>query len=151
MKEEGTDKRQDFYQKIRKQIQEWGATEKGQSYKWGRWILLAPDLFHLLIRLVADPEVSSMDKAKLVVAIAYYISPIDLIPELFLGPPGFLDDIVVASYALNSIINHTDPAFLRKYWAGEQDILHVVQSIIINADQMLGSGLMKKIRKMVGK
>jgi uncharacterized membrane protein YkvA (DUF1232 family) len=34
-------------------------------------------------------------KAFLIAVIAYVVSPIDLIPEGFLGPVGFLDDIVV--------------------------------------------------------
>ena len=143
-------KRLDFYQKIRRRMKTWSQKRENRSYQWIRWLLLAPDLFHLLIRLAADPRVSVQAKGKLAVAIAYFISPLDLLPELFLGMPGYLDDVVLAAYTLNGVLNETDPKILVEHWAGEQDILAVIQGIIRSADRMLGSGLLKKLRRLAG-
>jgi uncharacterized membrane protein YkvA (DUF1232 family) len=138
----------DFYQKVRRRMKSWAEKEENRSYRWLRWLLLAPDLFHLLVRLAADPRVSVSAKGKLAVAIAYFISPLDLLPELFLGMPGFLDDMVLAAYTLNGVLNQTDPGILEEHWAGEQDLLEVIQGIIRRADRMLGSGLLKKLKRL---
>ncbi|MGI6450405.1 MAG: YkvA family protein [Desulfitobacteriia bacterium] len=141
----------DFYQSLRKKVREYLKSDEGKANKFGEYILLAPDLFHLLCKLTIEKEVNIEDKAKLAVAIAYYISPIDIIPEGLLGPVGFVDDISVAAYVLNSIINNTSSEVLIRHWAGEGDILIKVQEILKLADNMLGSGAWGKIKEMFSK
>lgn len=140
---------QDFYQKLRKQVKEWSEGETHRSYRWTRWILIAPDLFHLLIRLSADPEVPVKEKSRVALVIAYFILPLDLLPELILGPMGFIDDIVLSAYALNALINHVDPSILRRHWAGEEDVLEVIQNVLRFADRMLGSGLFRRLKRIL--
>lgn len=142
-------KEQDFYKKLRLKIKAWSEKEENQSYRWAKWILLAPDLFHLLIRLMADPLVPLTEKVKLGAVTAYFISPLDLLPEVILGPTGFLDDIVLTAYVLNSMINRVDPVLIRKHWAGEGDVLITLQNILSLADKMIGSGLFQKIKRVV--
>lgn len=136
----------DFYQKLRSQIQGWAESNESQTYQWTQYILLAPDFFHLLVRLMADPDVPIAEKAKLAGVIAYFISPLDFLSELVLGPTGFIDDIVLTAFALNRLINQTDQYILEKHWAGDGDILHLVQVIVDTADKMIGSGVLKKLR-----
>jgi uncharacterized membrane protein YkvA (DUF1232 family) len=143
------DKELDFYQKLRKRIKQWSEMEEGRSSRWTEWLLLAPDLFHLLIRLIADPDVPLQEKVRLAGVTAYFISPFDLLPELILGPTGFLDDIVLTAYALNAMINRIDPAIVQRHWAGEGDILEVVQRILQAADRMIGSGLFKRLKRVL--
>lgn len=139
----------DFYQKIRIEIKNYLNSEKGKDYKWSEYLLAAPDLFHLLVKLTLDEEVMIKDKAILGIAIAYFLSPIDIIPEAFFGPVGLLDDIAVAAYALNLIVNNY-PELARKHWAGEQDLLVLIQNILTKADDMIGSKLINKIKKLFG-
>jgi uncharacterized membrane protein YkvA (DUF1232 family) len=106
--------------------------------------MFAPDLFHLLCKLVLDEQVLVADKARLAGAIVYFISPLDFIPEGLFGPLGYTDDIAVAAYVLNSIINHTDPEIVKKHWAGEGEVLDVIQRILVSADEMIGGGLWNK-------
>ena len=49
------------------------------------------------------------------------------------------------------MINKINPEILNKYWAGEEDVLNTVQKIVSIADEMIGSGLWKKIKKMFDK
>ena len=105
---------QDFYRRIRKDISKW--LEKNSGNKWAEFILLAPDLFYLLTKLVLDEAVPAKKKAVVGAAIAYFISPIDLLPEAFLGPFGLLDDIAVAAYVLNNLLNELDPQIVLKHW-----------------------------------
>lgn len=141
---------EDFYQSFRKKIQWWAKSEEGKNNKYVEVLMFGPDLFHLLCKLVIDNEVSVSDKAKLGAAIAYFVSPVDFIPEVILGPLGYVDDIAVAAFVLNSMVNNTNPEIVKRHWAGDQDILEVIKKIIAMADNMVGSGVMKKIRNKFG-
>lgn len=142
------EKHEDFYLRLRKKMTDWIESKGGQSNRWSEFLLLAPDLFYLLYKLSLDSEVPSDAKGKILLAIAYFISPLDLIPEALMGPVGYIDDIALTAYVLNSVINSVDPEIVRKHWAGAQDVLQLVQRIVSEADKMVGSGLWNKIRGM---
>jgi uncharacterized membrane protein YkvA (DUF1232 family) len=137
------EEQQDFYIKLRKKIEDY---LKKHDNRYSDYLLLAPDLFHLLVKLSLDERVPSDKKAKFALVIAYFISPLDLLPELMLGPLGYLDDIALTAYVINQYINETDPGIVRELWAGDQDILTAIKNIISAADKFIGSGLWKKIR-----
>lgn len=139
----------DFYEKLRLRIVSWLDTKTGRDNKWADYLLLAPDFFYLLIKLASDEDVPKNEKAKLILAIAYFISPIDLLPEAILGPIGYLDDLALSAYVLNSIINRVSPEIVEKYWKGDGEVLLLVKGILAKADEMIGSGLWKKIKKVV--
>ncbi|MCF7827002.1 MAG: DUF1232 domain-containing protein [Candidatus Marinimicrobia bacterium] len=143
------DMNQDFYQKMRSDIREWVQSKTGKDSQWSEYVLLAPDLFHLLAKLAMDKEVPSSEKAKIAGALAYFISPIDLLPELLFGPLGYLDDVALAAYVINSVMKNCDPALVTRHWAGEQDILKLVQQIVDVAADMLGNKIWDKLKQMV--
>lgn len=133
----------DFYIKLRRKIEKY---LRDHDNKYADYLLLAPDLFHLLVKLSIDDRVPTEKKAKFVLVITYFISPLDLLPELILGPLGYLDDIALTAYVINQYINETDPSIVRELWAGDQDILTVIKNIVATADKFIGSGLWKKLR-----
>lgn len=139
----------DFYQKMRVDIREWLQTKTGKGYKWGEYLLLAPDLFHLLAKLAIDKDVPAGEKAKIAGALAYFISPIDLVPEAMFGPMGYLDDVALAAYVISSIMKNSDPEIVTRQWAGEQDVLELVQQIVDVGAEMLGDKLWTKLKKIV--
>jgi uncharacterized membrane protein YkvA (DUF1232 family) len=143
------EKEMDFYEKLRLKIVNWLDTKNGRENKWADYLLLAPDFFYMLIKLATDEAVPSHEKAKLILAIAYFISPIDLLPEAFLGPIGYLDDLALSAYVLNGIINKVSPEIVQKYWVGDGEVLLVIKGVLAKADEMIGSGLWKKIKKTV--
>lgn len=138
----------DFYQSLRGEIRDWLKSENGSSNQWAEYLMFAPDLFHLLCKLSIDPDVPIAEKVKLGAAIAYFVSPIDLIPAFVLGPVGYVDDIALAAYVLNSLIKSSGPAIVRKHWAGEGDILEVTQAILEFTNRMLGGGFLKRLEQM---
>lgn len=145
MEELQTPDQLDFYQQMRDSIRTW-LKGKGANYEFARYLLAAPDLFHLLCRLALDKEVPVAEKAKLAGAIAYFVSPVDALPEAIVGPLGYVDDVALAAWVLNSLINKTSPEIVMRHWAGDEDVLDLIQQIIAVADQMVGSGLWAKIR-----
>ncbi|MBX3007662.1 MAG: DUF1232 domain-containing protein [Melioribacteraceae bacterium] len=138
---------QNFYTKLRSIVIDWAESKNGKTSKWMEYVLLAPDFFYLLYKLMLEPQIKPIEKIKLVSAISYFILPIDLMPEAFLGPIGFLDDITFAAFALNSIINNYSSALIRKYWLGEIDILVTIKNVISMAHHFLGSYIYGALRR----
>ena len=137
----------DFYQKLRGQFRDWCTTDEGKTNKFAEYLMFAPDLFHLLCKLSLDKDVPAIEKAKLAGVIAYFVSPVDLLPEAILGPVGYVDDIALAAYVLNNLVNKTDEEIVRKHWVGDEDVLNVIQRILYIADTMVGSGIWSKLKK----
>src|SRR5687768_14494145 len=87
-----------FYDRMRASIRRY-LDDKGKAVSTSaEYLLLAPDVFVLLVRLVKDPRVNAKDKVMLGTGIAYFLFPLDIMPEAFLGPIGFLDDLVFGVY-----------------------------------------------------
>ena len=143
----------DFYQRLRTGIRTRPKRQNGLSGKGTEYFLFAPDLFHLLCKLSIDPEVPAKIKLKLAGAIAYFATPFDLMPEAFMGFAGFADDIALAAYVLNSMLNTCSPNIVKRHWAGDHDILKLIQGIMKWIDSkgrsgILGKGVWTKVRRM---
>ncbi|MEY4547442.1 MAG: hypothetical protein RL685_3637 [Pseudomonadota bacterium] len=137
---------EDFYQALRARITDWLAS-KGKGFKHAQLLLLAPDLFHLLTRLMMDSRIPAAEKAGLGAALAYFLSPIDLLPEALLGPVGYIDDVALAAYAISRLINAGHGAVAKELWAGDGDLLAAVQRILEVADQAIGTGVWERVKK----
>ena len=44
----------------------------------------------------------------------------------------------------------TDPAILREHWSGSEDVLETIQKVLGAADQLVGSEIMGRFKKMKG-
>jgi uncharacterized membrane protein YkvA (DUF1232 family) len=140
---------QDFYQRVRSKLATW-AQGAGAGKETTNYILLIPDIMALFVRLMGDPRVSGALKAEIAAASAYVISPIDLMPELALGPAGLIDDAIVAAIALNRVVTAMGQAgedVLRQYWDGDQDILMVVKNLLTRADRFVTGTVWAGIKK----
>lgn len=137
----------DFYTKLRIKIRDWLKSDEGKNNKFAEYLMFAPDLFHLLCKLSIDKDVPAVEKAKLVGAIAYFVSPVDLIPEVLSGPLGYVDDIALAAYVLNSLVNNIDEEIVKRHWVGDENVLNLIQQILSVAETMLGGGIWEKLRK----
>ena len=61
------------------------------------------------------------------IGLGYALSPIDLLPELLLGPIGLLDDLVVVGAALSRVINRVHPDIVNSHWSGRGDALDAIR------------------------
>ena len=141
----------DFYQKLRLKIKRYAKDQITRDSRWFDYIMITPDFFHLLCKLAVENKIPLKKRLKLAAAIAYFLSPFDFLPEEIIGPAGYLDDIAVAAYVLNDLINEVDPQIIKKHWAGEQDVLLLIKNIIANANEMLGKKLWEKIQRKFSK
>jgi uncharacterized membrane protein YkvA (DUF1232 family)/Pyruvate/2-oxoacid:ferredoxin oxidoreductase delta subunit len=140
--------KKDFYQKLRNNISKWTKTEKGQKHKWTQYLLAAPDLFHVLCKSILDKHVPLYEKTKLALVVAYFVSPLDLIPEMIMGPAAYIDDVALVAYAINILVNNIDPQIITRHWAGDEDLLKTVSQISADTEMMIMSGMWKKIKKV---
>ena len=137
-----------FYDRVRTRIQRYVDSKGSAIGKTAEYLLLVPDVFILLWRLVNDARVSGKNKVLLGSGIAYYIFPIDLIPEAFVGPIGYLDDLVFGVFILNRILSDTDAAVLRDHWPGSEDVLSIIQKVLGVADTLVGTEMVDRIKRM---
>jgi uncharacterized membrane protein YkvA (DUF1232 family) len=114
------------------------------------YVLLVPDLFLLITRLMLDPRVEGRHKVYMGAALAYVISPIDLMTERRFGALGYLDDLVVIVAALNILVNEADRAVVLEHWSGKEDLLATLQKVLGQADDLVGKGRLEKILAGLG-
>ena len=143
-------KEEKFYAKLRNKTSAWLESNTKVSDKWKEFIFIVPDIFYLLTKLIRDPDVPQSKKIKLASVIAYFISPMDLLPEAILGPIGYLDDVALAAYILNDLINTIDPQIVKRNWIGSVDILYLIKNILANADNIIGKGIWNKLKARFG-
>ncbi len=138
-----------FYDRVRTRMNDYLDATGGMVGKTAEFLLLVPDMFILLWRLANDARVSGKNKVLLGSGLAYFIFPFDFLPEAFLGPLGYLDDLVFAVYVLNKMLTDTDAEILREHWSGKEDVLEAVRRVLGMADQLVGSKVVARIKKMV--
>ena len=136
-----------FYDRMRSAIRRYLDTKGAAAGKTGEYLLLAPDVFVLIWRLVNDSRVSSKNKVMLGSGLAYYLFPLDIMPEGFLGPIGYLDDLVFGVYLLNRMLIDTDIEILREHWSGGEDVLAMIRRVLHAADSLVGSEIVGRFRK----
>ncbi|MGN6332178.1 MAG: DUF1232 domain-containing protein [Motilibacteraceae bacterium] len=89
---------------------------------------LLPDLVRLLRRLVADPTLPRGVRVRLVLLLAYLLSPVDLVPDV-VPVLGYADDVLVAAVALRSLVRRAGPDALERHWPGSPEGLRLVRRL----------------------
>ena len=142
---------QRFYTKLRARVDGWLENKK-VSPRVRDYLLLLPDLFTLVIRLAGDTRVSAPLRRQLVFALAYVISPVDVIPDFITGL-GLLDDAFVLAFILERLVEIMGQAgeeILREHWEGPQNILETIQWALRGANAVLNPNILGVLRKLFG-
>jgi uncharacterized membrane protein YkvA (DUF1232 family) len=84
-----------------------------------------PNLLVLFRGLLRDRRVPRSSKLWLGFAVAWLISPIDLIPE-FIPVLGPLDDAVVAALVLRHVLKRSGRDVLSEHWRGDPALLEAI-------------------------
>lgn len=137
----------DFFEKIRQQITQWAQDKAGTTgKKAAELLLLAPDVFMLLVRLARDKRIPLSTKATVLAGIAYFLAPIDFLPEAIFGPLGYGDDLLLAIHIINLILNSRRDVVLEN-WSGRTELLIVLQEVAANGEKLVNK---KVYRKLMG-
>lgn len=110
--------------------------------------MFLPNMVVLLARMLKDSRVPAAEKALLIGAIIYVISPLDLIPDVF---PfiGQVDDLYVVALVVLRLINRTDESVVRAHWPGGGDIVALANSIAGIAPKFLPKRISRVITSRV--
>ena len=114
-------------------------------------LLLVPDIFVLLVRIALDPEVPGSARALVGGALAYFVLPVDLMPEALLGGAGYLDDLVLATAVLAHTFSGELEPYARKHWSGPEDIRKVIADVTGAAQNLLGANLYERLRRLLAR
>jgi uncharacterized membrane protein YkvA (DUF1232 family) len=118
-----------YYDSLRLNLSEWLRERTGPRYDPIRQLLLlVPDVFALVFRLVRDPRVSLTNRLKLLGLMIYIVSPIDLNLD-FILPFGPLDDLALALVVLDSVLRQTPDHVLEDNWPGDEDALDKLRGL----------------------
>jgi uncharacterized membrane protein YkvA (DUF1232 family) len=96
----------DWYETWRERIRAW--VSKHTDDEVAAIVLLVPDLLALVVRLARDSRVPFMLNGQLLLAAAYVLSPVDLIPEIIVGVLGLGDDAGVLMLVLMCVSGTPD-------------------------------------------
>ena len=106
--------------------------------------LVVPHAVVLVARLMTDPRVPFRTRAFAALVGCYVMSPIDLLPDS-LPAVGHLDDVLLASLAVDALLGGVDDDVVESAWGGSEDALDLFRSFVgWNADLVRS---MVRIRK----
>jgi len=114
-------------------------------------LMLAPDLLVLLARLCMDRDVSPASRQLIVGALAYFLTPVDLLPEAFLGVGGFLDDVVLAALVLSHSLDAELEPLAVKHWSGNQDLRVALADVSTAGAALLGFNLYERLKRLLAR
>ena len=136
-----------FYEKLKNKFKK---KTDGKYNQISDYLFLLPDFFMLLFRLMKDERVEKKQKFFIVGVMAYVISPIDLIPD-FIPIIGYVDDLVLVVFAINSLLNEIDIEIVQDNWSGDTAMLQKLKDVSAMADNYLDRNILKKIKNWIFK
>ncbi|APT75371.1 hypothetical protein LN42_02450 [Marinitoga sp. 1137] len=138
-----------FYKKLRNKIKKWAG--KNKDNKILEYILLAPDLFYFFLTVLKDKDVYVDYKLKITGYLAYFISPIDIMPEMVLGPAGYLDDVLMGLLFLRTLLKELPYEYVEEKWPGDKEVLKNVSVMIDNIQTIIDSKIFRSVMSYFSK
>lgn len=136
-----------FYDRLRERI---AATVEQRAGSMGKTtsdaLLLVPDVFMLLLRLALDKNVPKAQRALVSSALAYFVLPADFLPELIIGPTGYVDDLVLAVIVLANAFSGELEPYAEKYWSGSKKLRVVLRDVLDTAGSLVNHKLYDRLR-----
>ncbi|MBN1484696.1 MAG: DUF1232 domain-containing protein [Chloroflexia bacterium] len=140
-----------FYTRLRQRVDYW-LMEKRLPQSVRDYVLLVPDFFTLMIRLLRDPRIDRSLKLQIGAAVLYVISPLDLVPD-FIPGAGLIDDLAAIAFTLLRLLDLMGQGgedILREHWSGSEDVLEQLQKAAAGAENILGSRVFSLLRGRFG-
>lgn len=107
-----------------------------------------PSLFKLLCDLL-NCEIDSSLRLPICGAIAYYVTPEDIIPEQIYGPYGYIDDIYLSAYVLKLVANKHGYEFIQENCPTD-NIKTIIDECEVKSLEILKDDEVKSIVEYIG-
>lgn len=109
-------------------------------------IMLIPNFLKLIYRLMRDSRVPVQNKVLLGTAVAYILSPIDIVPD-FIPLLGQVDDILAVALVLKGLFEAAGEEVVLEHWDGPEGLLDIINSILNVAAQILPKKAYERVNK----
>lgn len=137
---------QRFYDRLRAVVV---APGSGLTSGFADVLLLLPDVVVLLMRLMRDDRVPFGSKLIALLGVGYTLSPIDLLPEVLLGPIGLIDDLLIVTAALSRLLKDVHPDVVRLHWSGKGDALDAIARLTDWAEREVRAPIVAWLRGLL--
>ena len=97
-----------------------GMSQKDASTK--DLVFALPDVAKLLWRVIRDDRVPRLVRGGLVGLAAYLALPVDIVPD-WIPVLGQLDDVVVLTVGVRTLLRRVPEPILKEHWTGERRVL----------------------------
>jgi uncharacterized membrane protein YkvA (DUF1232 family) len=135
----------DYLGQLNRQLDAWLNSSEGKNHEYRDILAQVPKIFYLLCKLVNNDVISEGSKSRLAKAITYFILQFDLMPEAIIGPPGYLDDLIISALAIKSVMDYDSKDVVRNCWEGSEDIISLIAEIINKADDFVGPDIHRQL------
>ena len=88
-------------------------------------VFALPDILRLLWRVIRDKRTPRLVRGGLIAVAAYLALPFDVVPD-WLPVLGQVDDVVVLTVGVRTLLRQVPEPILREHWSGESRILEAV-------------------------
>ncbi|MBE6506289.1 MAG: DUF1232 domain-containing protein [Methanobrevibacter millerae] len=136
------DKFKDFYDTLVDNLESYNG-------EYAAFIDCGPNLFKLLCDIL-EYDINQEIRRDICGAIAYYVVPMDIIPEQIYGPYGYIDDIFLSVYALKIVAEEYGYDFIQEIWDKPIDIKNVMDDCYEKALEVLKEEEINAILTYVG-
>lgn len=144
-KKEAKDSIRDRYSNLRRKVEE---KVPDKYEKLAEYALIIPDIVVLFYRLFRDKRIGIKNKLLIGGITAYLASPLDIVPD-FIPFIGKVDDIAIAFFGLNTIINEVPENIILENWQGEADIIQMVKEGVKYISQVVGAKNVDKLINLI--
>lgn len=102
-------------------------------------IYQAPAFYRMLTRLLDDPRLPKKLRSLVLATVAYFILPVDIIPEELEGPYGYVDDIWLCAFVADQVMKEVgSDEILVSHWDGEGAIIPLLEEILNGEKDLIG-------------
>ena len=107
-----------------------------------------PALFKLLCDLL-NADIDKSLRLPICGAIAYYVTPEDIISEQVYGPYGYIDDIYISSYVLRMVGDVHGWEFIESV-SSNSEISKIINECEVKSKEILSEDEIKSIKSYIG-
>lgn len=139
-----------FYDRLRHRMLAAAAERAGKNgQRVADLLLVVPDVFLLLVRMVLDREVPRSTRNLIGGALLYFLVPMDLLPEAFMGPLGFTDDLLLAAAVLSSALGPALEPIAERHWSGRPGVRKALGDAAVSARALVGESVVGRIARLL--
>lgn len=133
----------DFYYTLKENLESYNG-------EYASFIDCGPNLFKLLCDVLDEEAIDRETRNEICSAIAYYVVPMDIIPEQIYGPYGYIDDIYITVYVLRNVAEKYGYDLLQEVWDFPNNVKEVMDDCYEKSFEVLEEDQIESILAYVG-